>query len=132
METSSGDIRMDALLDVQTLDITTSSGDILLNEGTLSSLTVESSSGEMEFYELAVSGHTQLHSSSGDIELTEFTTATMGIQTSSGDVQCQLITPMNYHVRTNSGSVNIPERNSAGGDCDIRTSSGNIKITIKE
>ena len=51
------------------------------------------------------------------------------IETSSGNVKGSLRTGKQFKVKTGSGSVSVPA-DAAGGQCEIRTTSGNVSITV--
>ena len=131
VSTSSGKVTAKQA-DALSLDISTSSGNVTLSETALGTLTVYTSSGNLSVQDVDVRTNTQLHTSSGDIRLNGFDAETIGIKTSSGKVTCHLLSPKNFIVHTNSGSVNIPRSEPLAGNCEIATTSGNIRIEIIE
>jgi hypothetical protein len=54
----------------------------------------------------------------------------MNIETSTGSVKGTILTPKIFMIRSDTGKINVPET-TTGGICRIRTSTGNISITIK-
>lgn len=110
--TSSGDVELSDLITHGSGKIDTSSGDISIERTILASrLTVESSSGDVEFSGLDASE--------------------IYVNTSSGDVSGSVLSAKNFVADTSSGEINLPSSDTAKGIFKIKTSSGDIKIKIK-
>lgn len=148
VQTLSGDLNI-IRLKGEDVTLRTTSGDLELDGAECASLAAISNSGELDFHGLSAEGDVTLESSSGDVELEKsfagaFSIATssgsvhfersdadsLSVTTSSGDVRGSLLSAKFFSVRSSSGSIRIPESDREGGICEIRTSSGDIKIEI--
>lgn len=129
VSTSSGNITAD-FVNALTLNLSSTSGDMYLHSLVSGSLTTDSSSGDLEIDHAKIETVTQLHTISGDIQFNEFDSETIGITTSSGNIKGHLLTPKNFITRTSSGTVNVPPSEPLAGNCEIQTSSGDIRIDI--
>lgn len=68
--------------------------------------------------------------STGKITLDSSDGGELFLKTSTGDVNGSLLTDKVFVTHTSTGSIDVPKTTS-GGVCEISTSTGNIKITVK-
>ncbi len=114
------------------LRIKTSSGDVMLKDCKLQGADLETSSGAVIMTDVRVpGGMMRVTTSSGDVELTRCDALEIDITTSSGDVEGVLLSDKAFKVTTSSGTIECPETNPNGWPCRIKTSSGDIKITVE-
>lgn len=125
----SGDIFIKDLL-CGPLEVSTTSGDIELANITVSRLNTNTTSGDTELSSVFVSGNVALNAVSGDIEFDDTDAKTLNIKTVSGSVLGRLLSSKNFIINTTSGDVYVPESDPFSGDCEIKTTSGDIKILI--
>ena len=52
------------------------------------------------------------------------------IKTVSGDIFCQILSSKIFDVRTDSGSVNVPESDFSSGIFNSETNSGDIRVEV--
>lgn len=149
IKTSTGDISADGL-SVGALDFSTSTGDISLSSVTSDGeVKIDVSTGDIELYDL-VCGAVISSGSTGDILMKNtiaserfFIKRSTGcvsfdgsdspkifIKTDTGDVIGSLLSGKIFLAESDTGSVKIPN-STDGGSCDIKTSTGDIKITVK-
>ena len=89
----------------------------------------ETSSGSICLTNVICGGTLKAESTSGDVLLDGCDAGHVIIETSSGNVKGSLRTGKQFKVKTGSGSVSVPA-DAAGGQCEIRTTSGNVSITV--
>lgn len=122
LTTKSGDITATNNLSKNILNITTSSGDVKLNQtGTINATT---SSGDVRIDRTEI---VKVNTSSGEIEINTITSKA-NLQTSSGDIEISKINlKENSTIKTSSGDVDISNNE---GNCyvETQTSSGDTKI----
>lgn len=125
LSTRAGDVGMNGGLVCEELKITTTSGDVELEDVSCSSMELRSASGDMEGYRLT--GALRAETKSGDIELEESCCERCELFSASGDVSFSGESKEMTCTST-SGDVelemkNIPEKltgSSISGDCEIR------------
>lgn len=69
--------------------------------------------------------------STGNVEFHRCDAAGLFVKTSTGHVTGSLLTGKNFLTDTRTGSVEVP-KTAAGGKCEIRTVTGDIRITTGE
>lgn len=127
--TVSGDIRLSDTA-AEELSVNTTSGEVKLSRVTARELEITTTSGEIELNSVQVEGSARLESVSGDVELRDFDAADITIKTTSGEVGGNLLSSKNFVTSTTSGSVRVPSSDLSAGTCNVKTTSGNIKIDI--
>ncbi len=130
-KTSSGGIRMESVTVAESVNAETTSGGISLLYTACGTLTVETGSGSIDLTDSTVTNHLGAETTSGSIRLTRADAATLNLKTTSGSVGGSLRTPKIFYTDTTSGSVDVP-KSTEGGLCEIKTTSGRIRITIEE
>ena len=108
-----------------------SSGSIHLSAISGKTASVKASSGTLDLDHTVLSGKLELQTSSGNIRFAQCDAADIRIKASSGDVSGSLLSEKNFSIHTSSGNVSVPAPVSGAGPCDIRTSSGDIHITVE-
>ncbi len=129
VNTTSGDID---LTDIQcrTLDVKSTSGDIdLIRIKIEESLYLHGTSSDLRLERCTAGGEVIAQTVSGDIELLDSDGASLSFTTVSGDVEGSILTPKEFYTATVSGSVRVPQH-TTGNRCDIRTTSGDIRISV--
>ena len=113
VSTVSGDVELSSI-DLKSLDLTTSSGEIDLSNVTVSGdLLLSSISGDMELESTAVSGGTHLETTSGELDLERCELAAAAFYTVSGDLTGSAKIDGDIILDTTSGDVNLDLRGSA-------------------
>lgn len=131
IETTSGDISLkDATVNAE-VKIKSVSGDISIRSVNAHALSLTTTSGDIEANSVMVSGKLYAKSTSGDVEFSSSDAALAEIKTSSGDVYCEFLTPKNITTDTSSGDIRVPSSVPASSSCQIKTTSGDIKVTYK-
>ena len=114
-----------------TADLETTSGEIILLYTTCGTLTAETGSGGIDLTDTTVTGHIQAETTSGSIRFARADAETLDLKTTSGAVTGSLLTPKIFSTASTSGSVSVP-KSTEGGLCEIKTTSGSIRITVEE
>lgn len=112
------------------LNITTSGGDIDLEGIECKNITVNSTSGEVDLVDVIASETIVIESSSGDVTLRGSDAKSLRIKTSSGEVSGTLLTDKVFTADTGSGEIDVPG-SAKGGKCEVKTSSGDIKMSVR-
>ena len=132
VETLSGEIRL-TNAELGALSLKTTSGDMNLNNLTLSgNISFNTTSGEVELCEVIAKGELEIEAVSGDIDIEDSDAASIDIKTVSGDVRGTLLSPKNFIYSTTSGNVRFPASSSESGECRVKTTSGDIKLSLSD
>lgn len=130
-KTTSGDISLDSLSVMGNIDVSATSGDMTLLYVTCGSFAAETASGAVELIDTTTKGNVRVQTTSGSILFTRADADTLNLKTTSGSVKGTLRTPKIFYTDTTSGSVDVP-KSVEGGLCEIKTTSGDIRITYSE
>lgn len=126
---TSGAVRFSAGV-AQELTIETISGNLDVTGVKPQTLTLQTTSGEVNIARGIVGGSCRIDSVSGGVNLIDCDANALEISTISGDVSASLRTGKDFSTQTVSGNVDVPSSTS-GGTCQISTVSGNITCTIE-
>ena len=129
LQSTSGSITVNGLRCEQLQTVSTS-GDQILFEVTGGSLKASATSGEFELRRVSLSGPAEISATSGDVELDRVDARSFRIETSSGEVTGSVLRPMRFVCKTSSGEIRVPEDDPAGGEFNVSTTSGDIRIEI--
>lgn len=112
------------------ININASTSDIILEEVECSNFTTNGTTGSVRFSGVEISSKLSVHRSTGDIIFDSCDAGEIDIETTTGDICGLLLSPKSFDVKTTTGSVNVP-KDSSGGICKLKTSTGDIMITVK-
>lgn len=129
VKSTSGDIYLGGI-EAKTTEIRSTSGDLSLSQIGASELMLKTISGTIKIEQTTVEGHAEIITTSGDISLYETDADTLYIKSVSGDIRGTLLTSKIFKTHTTSGSVHIPPSKEGAGECNINTTSGDIRIDI--
>lgn len=130
LEASSGGIFTEGI-EADELSADTSSGSIQLLRGSFDiGAELEASSGDIRIEDVTA-GKLEIDTSSGSITLARVDAQNTSIHSSSGDVSGSFSSPKNFEIKTSSGDVRAPLSEKDAAPCRIRTSSGDILISVE-
>lgn len=109
--------------------ITVSTGNAHLTECKLQSLTTNGKTGDITMENVIVDGLLAVERSTGDVRFTACDAGTVSITTDTGNVTGSFLSDKIVYATTDTGKVDVP-RSTEGGSCEIKTDTGNIKITV--
>lgn len=126
---STGDIYMDDLY-ASDINVSVSTGDVDITDAECKNLVSEGSTGEVYMEDVIAEEKLSIQRSTGDIKIISCDADELFIKTSTGDVTGSLKSDKVFITKVNTGDVDVPDT-TAGGRCEIATSTGDIKITIE-
>ena len=149
IKTSTGDIYVEAIK-ANILNLSVSTGKVTASKIVCEEMTVDVSTGktylsDVSCQSFASTGNTgdislknvifseacSIERSTGDVTFDACDGLNITVTTSTGDVTGTLLSGKRFVTKTSTGSVKVPQ-DSEGGKCEITTSTGDIRITIKE
>ena len=146
---STGDIRLDGV-DTGELELSVSTGAVTLQKITCKggitvgvstgkaelsdvkcgSLTSSGSTGVIHMDNVTATGAFNIDRSTGDITFDSCDAAELYIKTSTGSVSGTLLSDKVFITDTSTGDIDVP-KTITGGRCEITTTTGDIRISIK-
>lgn len=131
MAGTSGNVSLESVKASGELYVHTTSGDVRMKDVGCRTLEAESTSGNKALTDVVAQDAFRVTSTSGDLQLTRCDAGSLNIQATSGEVSGSLLTEKIFITHTASGDVNVPVGRS-GGDCEIETTSGDIRISFAD
>ena len=95
---------------------------VFSSNGNTGDVTVKNVIAEEEF---------EIYRSTGDVRFTACDAPEICIETDTGDITGTWLTPKTFVIKNDTGKVDVPSSKS-GGKCSIKTSTGDIKISIEK
>ena len=127
--TSTGEIRASSITCQGTAEIRVSTGDTRLESFGCAALESTGSTGDITLTDTNVGGSLSIRRSTGDVRFERCDAGELHITTSTGSVTGTLLTEKVFFTKTETGKVSVP-KSAAGGECEITTSTGDIKIGL--
>ena len=113
------------------VEINVSTGKVNLTNINCNNLVSYGSAGDINLANTIASGKISVERDTGDVAFDMCDAGEISVQTSTGNVQGSFLTEKVFIAHTDTGKVVVPET-TTGGKCEIRTDTGDIKITIKQ
>lgn len=110
--------------------VNTTTGKTDVTELKCKNLTSTGSTGAAELKHVIATKKLSVTRTTGKITLDSSDGGEVFLKTSTGNVSGSLLTDKIFITHTSTGTIDVPKTTS-GGVCEINTSTGNIKITIK-
>ena len=133
LKTSTGNINLSNVVATD-VSFSVSTGDASLNNVSCANLITSGSTGKINMTGVFVSSGISIERSTGDVSFSACDaadTAKIYIKTSTGSVKGSFLSDKIFFYDTDTGKVEIP-RTTSGAVCDIKTDTGDIKISISK
>lgn len=130
LESDTGDVKMEKINGSGLFDLETSTGDIRMQSVTCGALKLEADTGDVTLTDTVSDGHAKIDTDTGDVKFVRADAATLDIETDTGDVTGSLRSAKIFYAKSGTGKVNVPQ-STAGGLCNIKSGTGDIRITIE-
>lgn len=112
------------------IKVAVSTGKTKLTDISCKGVISSGSTGDVILKNVIAAENFSIERSTGDVVLEGSDAAEIYVKTSTGDVTGTLLSEKVFIIETNTGSVNVP-KTVTGGKCEIKTSTGDIKIEIQ-
>ncbi len=89
----------------------------------------EGSTGDLDLSRVVATEKFDIKRGTGDVRMTRCDASELYIRTNTGDVTGSLLSEKIFITDTSTGSVRVPS-SASGGRCEIKTSTGDIRIQI--
>ena len=111
------------------INLSVTTGEANLASITCRNLVSSGDTGNINFKNVIASEKLSVERSTGDVTFDRCDAAEIIVKTSTGSVSGSLLSGKTFVAETSTGRISLP-KDSEGGRCEIRTSTGNIKITV--
>ena len=128
VELSTGDLTLSGVR-AETVTVRGRTGDVHLSDMTPKTAAITLSTGDVTLTNVVCSGDLRCETSTGDIRLTDVDGANLYLKASTGDVTGTVLTDKTFVTDTSTGKVSVPAT-AASGRCEVRTSTGDIRISV--
>ena len=112
------------------LEIQVTTGDTTLEHVQAKEIRITGSTGRISLNNTLASDSLSIDMTTGNVRLSRCDAEHIDIQTSTGDVSGTLLSGKIFSASSSTGKIRVPE-NGSSGSCTIRTSTGDIQITIE-
>jgi len=128
---STGKVTVSSVSCVGNITVGVSTGKTYLSNIRCKSFTSTGTTGDISSSHVIAAGKFSVKRSTGDVLFDCSDAAELYIEIDTGDVTGSLLTEKVFITKTDTGNVNVPKTVN-GGRCEIITTTGDIKITIKQ
>jgi len=129
IKASTGDITVKNLT-AGALELQVSTGRTVLSDVQCNTLVSTGDTGDIRLRNVIVTETLSIERSTGDVVFDRCDAGEIVVKTDTGDITGSLLSGKNFTAQTDTGKIDIPH-SAAGGRCQLRTDTGNIKITIE-
>ncbi len=130
LSVSTGEITAENITLEGNLELKVSTGKTKLSNIKCQTLNSHGNTGDIKLDSVIVSEKMLIERSTGDVKLEQCDAGEIYIETDTGDVTGSLLTDKVFIAQTDTGRVAVPE-SVTGGKCKIKTSTGDIIITVE-
>lgn len=128
--TTTGDVEVNSPA-AGAVQISTNTGDAELTGVSAQSLSIQTNTGDADLERTVAAGAIEISTTTGDIELERSDAASLTLSTTSGDVEGSLLTGKTFSASSTSGRVSVPASTPGAGACNVSTTSGSIRLTVR-
>lgn len=129
LKTSTGRITLNNVTCTNDIVLNSSTGKNILKNVKCCNLISDGSTGSIQLTSVIASQKITIDRSTGSVKFELSDANTIKVTTSTGSVKGTLLTNKIFTTKSSTGSVNVPQ-STEGGTCEIKTSTGNISISI--
>ena len=130
IESTTGDMELERIDCAGEIVLNTTSGELELSDITAASLKTEGTTGELEMMRVSIGGALEVKHGTGDVSFRALDSGSISIECTTGDVSGSVLKPMMFSAKSTTGDIRIPTP-EAGGRCHIKTTTGDIWVTIE-
>ena len=125
LSSSTGEIIVSNVTCTGDMKVSTTTGDVNVKNVTCQNLLSTGSTSDISLKNVIATEKLSIERSTGDVVFDSSDSAEIFVKTSTGDVTGSLLTEKVFVAKTSTGNISVP-KTTAGGKCEIITSTGNI------
>ena len=127
LASNTGNIYVNSVDSRGIIDVETDTGDVKLTDVDCADLTAESDTGTITLTNVVALGRFLIETDTGDVRFDSSDAGKISVKTDTGDVTGTLLSEKVFITETSTGRINVP-KTITGGRCEIKTSTGDIRI----
>ena len=106
-----------------------STGDTILTDISCKNVVSSGNTGDITLKNVVVTENLSITRTTGDVMFKACDAAALFLETDTGEVAGSLLTGKVFYVETSTGDVDVP-RGLTGGECRVKTNTGDVRITL--
>lgn len=126
---STGDTFIDSL-NAGKVTMHSTTGDVKITSVHCDALETDGTTGDVLLKNVTVDGKMSVKRSTGDIKLDSSDASEIHLTSTTGDISGTVLTEKQFTAKSSTGDISVP-KTSEGGICEIKTTTGDIKVKIK-
>lgn len=131
LSVTTGDVTVKNVTCVGNAKITVTTGDATVSSLTADNLTSVGTTGKITLKSTVASGKLNIERSTGSVVFDGSDAEEIFVKVTTGSIRGSLLSGKNFSTDTTTGSVSVPSSTS-GGTCQLKSTTGSIKITIEK
>lgn len=128
VKTSTGDICVENVT-ADRLELSVSTGAIRLTNVSCQNLISKASTGDIVLRNVIAGERFTIKTTTGNVKFDRCDAHEISVSTDTGSVTGSFLTDKVFAAKSSTGKVDVP-KTTTGGTCEIKTNTGNIKLTI--
>lgn len=126
---TTGNITLASSVCSSAVELSVKTGASSITSVSCKSLTSNGSTGDIKLESVIASDYFSIERTTGNVKFNGCDASNITVKTSTGNVTGSLLTDKIFITKTSTGNVSVPST-TAGGKCEITTSTGNINIEL--
>ncbi len=126
---ATGSINIESSTAEGKINIESDTGTVNIKKTTCKGLSAKSETGAIVLQNTIAENNLNIEANTGDVLFENSDAGSISIVTNTGNVSGSILSEKIFLPKTSTGSVDVP-KTSAGGRCEITTSTGDIKVNI--
>lgn len=127
---STGDVDIRSDLTIESIELSATTGDVLIENVKCKALTSTGTTGNIEMKNVIADKKLSIERTTGDVELERCDGGEIFIETTTGDVEGSLLSGKMFSISSTTGDIKVP-KSTSGGKCEIKVTTGDIEITVE-
>ena len=124
-----GEIELENISCKGAITLQNTTGEVSLSGVSAYSLSMHSTTGDLEMDRVTIADALLVEATTGGVSFRKLDAASIRIETGTGDVTGSVCKPMSFSASSTSGDIRVPSP-EAGGTCQVKTTTGDIYITV--
>ncbi len=130
-KTGTGDIYMHQV-QTKSAEFSVNTGDVFLSFLTCDTLAVKGNTSDIEMKDVVAAETMTVKNGTGDVEFERCDAKTVEMKTTTGDIDGSFLSGKIFDAKTTTGDIVLPPNDREGGDCTLKTNTGDIDIKIEK
>ena len=127
---TTGNVKVKDVAVNEELFINVTTGDIEIKSVTAKKITSKGSTGDTYLNNVVAVEHITIERTTGDVEFSGIDAHELFFKTTTGDIEGSILSEKKFDAKTSTGKKVVPNTTN-GGDCVLQTSTGDIRVSIK-